>query len=839
MSTNENTILEKMASIKKSIQKLVEQGNLELAKEFIQQYEKVIKDDAEMCSIKAVVLMIEKKYDEAKFTLNYGLTIDYTNFDITYNLAYLHEIQGNYNLALNYYKAAYEKKTNPETFSFIRDIIKGIIEKNNLNVDANKFLKEKSRSNKLKVLILCSFYSIYTKEYIEKLYNYNNNISFDIFTVEGDEAVYRANLMENTYENIYSYKDYEELLNILCLPNYYDIVHIHYLTPFYGQFSKIIRNKSDRLIISIWGSDFYRTNAQQKEMQRSIINVADMITFDNSATMNNFIEYYGVQILGKTSLNLFGLTALEHIKRIEYTDVEKIKDKLKIPQESIVVTCGYNAYFAHNHLEIIKSLVKYKDEFPDRTYFIFPMTYGGDAQYIDTVENELQSSGLNYRVLRKFMNFDEIAKLTRSTDILVQVQITDTLSATMLEHMFNGNIIITGEWLPYEPLKKRGIFYKEVDSVNNVGMMLSEVIEKLPEIKMKCTNNKDIIWAMSAWENTLKGWNDVYIKDLKALFNHKSYWNNRYNVKFNSETSGSFGLGEIYNNYLYKSKLDVIKYLINNLFGDLKLKNILELGPGTGMFTDYFYNNKINSYLGIDISDIAANNLSRRFNNFNFKVGDISNTLDYPNDGKYDMIFAANVLLHLTDKDKFEKTIHNISNSLDKDGYFINIEPITLTNEKTNSLYHSIINIKDMKENLKNENLEIIEMLSPTFFMNYPFDYKILDNNEKDILDIFNNISKYFSTTSDSIEYKETICEILYYLDKLCLLKYNKCTCEKILIIRKKGNFSSKHNNFKVDDIWNADLIKEKIRSMQSFITNNIKNYNLEYALDMIYEKFL
>jgi hypothetical protein len=42
------------------------------------------------------------------------------------------------------------------------------------------------------------------------------------------------------------------------------------------------------------------------------------------------------------------------------------------------------------------------------------------------------------------MDFVEISNLTKIVDIRIHVQTTDSLSATMLEHLYAGNIVIAG-----------------------------------------------------------------------------------------------------------------------------------------------------------------------------------------------------------------------------------------------------------------------------------------------------------------------------------------------------------------------------------------------------------
>ena len=286
---------------------------------------------------------------------------------------------------------------------------------------------------------------------------------------------------------------------------------------------------------------------------------------------------------------------------------------------------GYNAKPAHNHLPIIDSIIAVKDRLPENMFYILPMTYGQIDDYMIKVKNKLDSAGLKYKIISDFMQFEDIAKLTKVTDVMIHLQTTDTLSATMMEHMYNGNIIVTGSWLPYQPIKKAGSYFLEIPSIDKIGGKLIEVINKIDECKQRCGKNKKAIRDFISWNGVLKSWIDIYEKKvIVPKFDHKLYWNNRYNYEYNLESSGYMGLGTIYNKYLYKSRLDILEYVIKTLFNNLDNKKVLELAPGTGYFTNYFAGFKLKEYLGIDISDVAVNNLRNKIKKFKFKIGNIS-----------------------------------------------------------------------------------------------------------------------------------------------------------------------------------------------------------------------
>lgn len=78
--------------IKKQIQELIERGNLVKAKYFLSIIENYVKDDPEIYSTKAVILIIENNFKEAKLVLQQGLKLFSNDQDLLFNLEYLDNI---------------------------------------------------------------------------------------------------------------------------------------------------------------------------------------------------------------------------------------------------------------------------------------------------------------------------------------------------------------------------------------------------------------------------------------------------------------------------------------------------------------------------------------------------------------------------------------------------------------------------------------------------------------------------------------------------------------------------------------------------------------------------
>lgn len=94
--------------IKENVQLLIDDNKLNEALNLIEEYSKINSEDIEIYSMRAIILIMQQKVDEAEKVLKDGLNIDGKNFDLNYNLAYLYEQNHKFSYALKCYKKALE-----------------------------------------------------------------------------------------------------------------------------------------------------------------------------------------------------------------------------------------------------------------------------------------------------------------------------------------------------------------------------------------------------------------------------------------------------------------------------------------------------------------------------------------------------------------------------------------------------------------------------------------------------------------------------------------------------------------------------------------------------------
>jgi glycosyltransferase involved in cell wall biosynthesis/Tfp pilus assembly protein PilF len=114
--------------LKENINILINENRLDEAKELLNHYEKIIKDDIELYSIKAVIFIIENKLESAEHILLEGLKIDCNNFDMLYNLAYVYELMQNNKKAYQLYERLLTQTQDNNIVNVIKEGINRIVE---------------------------------------------------------------------------------------------------------------------------------------------------------------------------------------------------------------------------------------------------------------------------------------------------------------------------------------------------------------------------------------------------------------------------------------------------------------------------------------------------------------------------------------------------------------------------------------------------------------------------------------------------------------------------------------------------------------------------------------
>ncbi len=287
------------------------------------------------------------------------------------------------------------------------------------------------------------------------------------------------------------------------------VIHFHYARWFYFLLVPTLKRIGKPAAATVYGSDYYRISGWQRWLQYRFFNVLDAVSFTNEATMVSLTKN-AASLRAKRFITRFGLTPLEAIDRCRDTDRATMFRALDIPEFPLIIACGYNANPGQQHFKMIAALRRMPASMREKTLFLFPMTYGGSDDYRQKVKDALANSGLHWKILTNFLEGDRNAYVRLLPDIMINMLVTDQLSGSMQEHLYAGNGVIAGAWLPYDIFIQRGILMDRAASFDVLPEILENMINDLPAVKEKVAKNRDIIRTLSSWETVMPDWKKFY-----------------------------------------------------------------------------------------------------------------------------------------------------------------------------------------------------------------------------------------------------------------------------------------------------------------------------------------
>lgn len=289
----------------------------------------------------------------------------------------------------------------------------------------------------------------------------------------------------------------------------YNVVDIHFFGTFYYKTIDLLRSLGNKVKITIWGSDFYRSSPEVRDKQGLYYEMIDSIQICTDAMKDDFLSYYK-NFEDKIQIAHFGITQFDLIDKISVEEnIEDIKHKLNLPIDKKVITCGYNGSAGQQHLAILDAFSNLDDSLKEQVFLLLPMTYGVTIEILNKVREQLNLLEIDYLILTEDLTSEDVSRLRLASDIAINIQVTDAFSASIQEHLYSQNIVIVGEWLPYGKLEQSGVYYIK-SSLENLTLHIEETITRYPIIKERSLVNKERMHQLSSWDVVTRDWVKLY-----------------------------------------------------------------------------------------------------------------------------------------------------------------------------------------------------------------------------------------------------------------------------------------------------------------------------------------
>lgn len=373
-----------------------------------------------------------------------------------------------------------------------------------------------------RLLLIGDTNSLYVHNYaIQLRAHYGKSLIIDIFTTFPSRREAGTLPYDNIFGQVTSAKMHPqvrrlirpmELLRFLKNQrNKYDVLHVLYCIQEIMVLTKPLRKVAPRLILTVFGSDFFQLAEWKKRWMRPVFQSADIITSNNSKALKAIGLSFSTDPAGLRVCR-FGFNALDTLYKFRNIHPVVSRQKLNLPCDKVIICIGYNYDSIQQHLAILSSIADNRDllDQKEKLYFLIPMTYGTEPEYRKELLETLSRFPFRYHTLENFLSEEENAHLRKAPDIMVQLQKSDSFSASTQEHMYGGNLVITGQWLPYDDLIDAGIYFRQIATVHMIGEEIVNCLKILDTEKSKCSKNAEAVYRISSWEANLPSWLALY-----------------------------------------------------------------------------------------------------------------------------------------------------------------------------------------------------------------------------------------------------------------------------------------------------------------------------------------
>ncbi len=378
----------------------------------------------------------------------------------------------------------------------------------------------------MKLLVIGDIGIIYTFEYITEIVSQFKDCSVDIlsFAPRSEKNEAREKRLNELGCNVFYPPQYKlfkksrllypfirigEMLRYrICRK--YDVINIHF--PGVDSWAACLHaSKNTRIVTSIYGSDLLRASGKGLEILKKVLSKSDAVTVGSDYVLERTSKACEGAIDAKLRKIRYGANAAAAMHEfIEKYTRDECKETFAFPTDRISVLCGYNGSRSQRHLEMINLMKELPEEYQSKLFLVFQCSYGFDEVYSKELSAALAESGLNGVIVTDFMQGETLAKFRKAMDIFLNLQPTDAFSATMVEELESGAVVVKGDWLCYPDLDEVGIYMKSIPDMENLPAEIVDIIENLDAEKERTKKNKGV-WELLSWEALYDKWESVIL----------------------------------------------------------------------------------------------------------------------------------------------------------------------------------------------------------------------------------------------------------------------------------------------------------------------------------------
>lgn len=295
----------------------------------------------------------------------------------------------------------------------------------------------------------------------------------------------------------------------------FDYIHVHYIDRVVLSLAKVLSRNNAKIVVSYWGSDIYRKEKKAFYNEEPYLKQVSHITFINGEMQEIFESYYGLKYRKKCQLLDFGNGCMEsmHEVSLKYQDelIEYAKSAFGFSKNKIIVGVGYNGAVIQQHEEVLKEIKKLPLNIRSQLFLFLHMGYGViEEEREGRIKAILQDIQCEYLISKEFMTGERLALLRYAVDVYVNGEKTDAMSATVLEYLYGGKVVVNPLWLQYEFLKQNKLKDVKYKNFTDLTKVLTKVFSEELVTEKEKAHNRKTLYELCSWNSIIDRWLALY-----------------------------------------------------------------------------------------------------------------------------------------------------------------------------------------------------------------------------------------------------------------------------------------------------------------------------------------
>jgi len=316
-------------------------------------------------------------------------------------------------------------------------------------------------------------------------------------------------------------KEFFQKINLIKKIPDIDICHVQSVYKTSILMILLNRKKFKKVILSYWGGDIEDKSRFVIVIRKICFKYANAITLTTKEMLNQFHSINGHCFDNKLYICRFATDGVTCIHELSKKTTKSIcRKNYGLPNNKIIVTCGYSAYKAQHQDRILTILNSLDEKYKKDIFVIIPMQYGRfDLDYIQSVKSSAKACSFDYMILEEYVSFQKSAELAILTDIYIHLRDTDAFSNALKEHVYSCSKVIKGDWLKYPELDEMGADVISISCFEDLKETIINILDNYCETE--AIKLFEPIYSLYSTKSIVEQWGLILSRICEDEFNDK------------------------------------------------------------------------------------------------------------------------------------------------------------------------------------------------------------------------------------------------------------------------------------------------------------------------------